>query len=109
MVATAAGCSGDASPIDSGGLDPVTFDPPPTTVCNPALPGGQQGCPNGEKCTWVVVQDTPERIGKLDCVPNGTVDAGGSCTFGQPGEQSGFDNCVAGLVCAGGACRDICS
>lgn len=109
VVGVLAGCDGEASPIDSGGLDPVPFDPPVTVNCNPSLPAGQQGCPNGEKCAWVVVQQTPQRIGKLACVASGTVAAGGTCAFGPPGEATGFDNCEAGLVCAGQVCRDVCS
>jgi hypothetical protein len=76
---------------------------------DPTYPGGQQNCLTGQKATWIVVQETPERLGKIGCVPDGTVAEGGSCTFGPPGETSGFDNCAAGFVCSAGICADICS
>jgi hypothetical protein len=77
-------------------------------TCNVLAPPGMQGCDPGQKCTWISVQDTPERLGKLGCVADGTVAAGGACTPGAVGETTGFDNCQAGLYCINMVCQDIC-
>ena len=54
------------------------------------------------------MQETPTEIGKLGCVPDGTVANGGACTQGPVGETTGFDNCAAGNICISGVCQDIC-
>lgn len=77
-------------------------------ACNPLSPPGQQGCLTGQKCTWVQVQDTPEPLGKVACVPDGTVALGAACTVGAVGETTGYDNCAAGLYCINSVCQDIC-
>jgi hypothetical protein len=75
----------------------------------PDRPGGQQGCVTGQKATWVVIQDVPERLGTLSCVPDdGTVPGGGACVWGPTGDTTGYDNCVAGFVCSQGVCVDVC-
>lgn len=68
----------------------------------------QTGCAAGQKCTWVQDQDTPTVTGEVRCVPNGTVDLAGSCTYGPSGPTTGYDMCKKGLVCVGGTCRTIC-
>jgi hypothetical protein len=77
-------------------------------TCDPLAAPGAQGCAAGEKCTWVVVQETPDLLGTLDCVPDGTAAAGGACTTGPAGDTTGFDDCAAGLICIGGTCQDVC-
>ncbi|HEU0031657.1 MAG TPA: hypothetical protein VFQ53_13550 [Kofleriaceae bacterium] len=73
-------------------------------VCNPLT---QTGCNAGEKCTWIVDQDTPTEIGHIGCTPDGTVAVGGACTVGPAGPQ-GFDDCVKGSVCVAAECKTIC-
>jgi len=104
-----AACGGDdgVTPMpdangDGGGGDSGT------QACNPLSPPGQQGCLTGQKCTWIQVQDTPEPLGKLGCVPDGTVALGGACTVGAVGETTGYDNCSAGLYCINSVCSDVC-
>jgi len=48
-------------------------------------------------------------MGHTACLTDGTVSAGGTCTFGTAGETTGFDNCKRGLACVGGTCQTICS
>ncbi|HEU5060990.1 MAG TPA: hypothetical protein VFU21_30880, partial [Kofleriaceae bacterium] len=81
----------DSAPVDEG--------------CNPVT---QEGCADGEKCSWLVVQEDPF-LGRTDCVPDGTVAVGDACTEGTPGEETGFDNCAAGGLCLGEICRTICN
>ena len=76
--------------------------------CNPLAAPGAQGCSAGQKCTWVVIQDTPEPLGATACVADGTQGIGQSCTVGAPGETTGFDDCAAGLICINSSCADIC-
>jgi hypothetical protein len=92
---------GDIMFADSGpGIDAA-----PAT-CNPVT---QRGCAEGDKCSWLVVQEDPNFLGRTACVPDGTVELGGACTEGAPGEDSGYDDCVAGTLCLNAICRDICS
>ncbi len=110
LIALVAACdsdSNDVNPPDDGPVDtppdcgiPSCFD-----MCVPHMPAGMQGCPTGEKCVWEILQTTPEAIGRIACVPDGTVAVGGTCTEATEGMP---DDCVAGSVCAGGVCRDIC-
>jgi hypothetical protein len=76
--------------------------------CNPLAAPDAQGCSAGQKCTWVTVASDPAPLGQLDCVPDGPVALGGSCTQGPPGEATGYDDCAAGLICVNGECRDVC-
>lgn len=89
--------------------DRVFIDADPFLGHRPAYPGGQQNCLAGQKVAWVIVQETPERLGKLACVPIGAVPEGGSCTFGPVGETTGYDDCAAGFICSAGICADICA
>jgi hypothetical protein len=72
--------------------------------CNPVTQGG---CAADEKCSWLVVQLDPF-LGRTDCVPDGTVAIGESCSEGDPGEATGYDDCAAGGLCMSGTCRAIC-
>lgn len=91
-------------PVDGGELTDVPADAPPG-ACNPIV---QTGCGPGERCTWIVVEETPTYIGTTGCVPDGTVAVGGACVSGPPGDTTGFDDCAAGLYCMMGECREIC-
>ncbi|HRK47104.1 MAG TPA: hypothetical protein PK324_15840 [Nocardioides sp.] len=90
---------GPVSNIDAPDIGPA---------CNVLAPPGMQGCLTGQKCTWIQVQDTPEPLGKLGCVPDGTVALDGACTVGAVGETTGYDDCAAGLYCINSVCKDIC-
>ena len=102
-----AACGGD-----DGTVTPTTdareIDAEVVTVCDPLAAAGAQGCAVGQKCTWIVITDTPDDVGKIGCVPDGTVDPAGACTNGAAGETTGFDNCKAGNICVAGTCKDIC-
>ncbi len=105
LVACGGGDSDDVTPLP----DANTNNPDASSgACNPLSPPGQQGCLTGQKCTWVTVQDTPDRLGRVACVADGTVALGGACTVGAAGETTGFDDCQAGLFCINAECRDIC-
>ena len=85
------------------------IDGPPGSGGSDAGPGAcnvltQMGCNTGEKCTWV--EDTMT-LGHVGCAPDGTVDVGGACMYGQPG-ATGYDQCKAGLACVHGTCKTIC-
>jgi hypothetical protein len=117
----AAACGGGSkSTVDAtasidaplAGPDAGTPDADVVLACNPLAAAGQQGCATGQKCTWIDIQDTPDTIGKLGCVPDGTVALGGTCARGAAGEATGYDNCAAGGICIGsstaGVCKDLC-
>jgi len=93
-------CGGD----DDGG--DITFaDSAPVGGCNPVT---QDGCADGEKCSWLVVSEDPF-LGRTDCVPDGAAEIGGACTEGVAGEETGFDDCAAGGLCIAMTCRKICT
>ncbi len=96
----AAGCTSECACATT-----TTTTTLPAGACNPLT---QSGCASGNKCTWIQVADSPETLGRVGCVANGTVAAGGTCTQGAVGDQTGFDNCQAGLVCISNVCQDIC-
>ena len=120
LAACGGGGSGDdvVQPIDAradsttGNDGGDTIDAPVSLACDPIAPPGMQGCATGEKCTWIRVQNTPSIIGALGCVADGTVPLDGTCTRGEPGQATGYDNCTAGNICigpaTGGVCQDIC-
>jgi len=87
--------SGSSNPDAAGFESNVTW-------CTP-LP--QLNCHAGEKCTFIVESREPY-LGRTDCVPEGTVHEDGACTVN---ETTGYDDCAAGLFCAGGVCTEICS
>jgi hypothetical protein len=73
--------------------------------CNPIT---QQGCAEGERCTFVRFCVVPAG-GQTDCVPDGTVEEGGACVAGIPGPDTGYDDCVRGAICVDGTCHSICA
>jgi hypothetical protein len=83
----------------SGSADAMNTD-----LCNVLM---QSGCQANEKCSWIHDATTPMPLGHVGCAPNGTIAAGGSCTYGPDG-STGYDNCLGGLVCQGGKCKTIC-
>jgi hypothetical protein len=98
----------DAPPDSSIVIVDASIDAPPAT-CNPLA---QTGCSPGEKCTWIVDAYTPNYIGHVGCVPDGTATTGAACQFGAAG-PTGYDNCIHGTVCSNyqggtGTCRDLC-
>jgi hypothetical protein len=98
-------CTCEAPTTTTTSTTTTTVPPGP---CNPLAAPGAQGCPAGEKCTWIEVQDAPEPIGLVGCAPNGAQGAGDACSFGATGEATGFDDCAAGLICVAGTCSDVC-
>jgi hypothetical protein len=109
LLAACGGGDDDIAPVADAPIDASTDgDGPGPGLCNPLGEPGQQGCNPGQKCTWIRVQETPERLGKIGCVPDGTVQLGGACAYGPAGETTGFDDCAAGLACPSGSCTDIC-
>ena len=90
--------------VDSGG------DTGPM-VCNPLM---QTGCQANEKCTWIIDATTPQYVGHIGCVMDGTAAVGASCMFGAAG-ATGYDNCTKGGVCSAfgtpgtaGVCKQVC-
>jgi hypothetical protein len=73
--------------------------------CNPLT---HEGCADGEKCAWLVIQEDPF-LGRTDCVPDGTVELGDECLEGEPGETTGYDNCARGGVCTSDHCHSVCT
>jgi hypothetical protein len=108
----ACGDDNDLCPLTPGGCEP--FDAPPGIDGDgflghrPAHPAGQQGCLTGQKVAWIRIQEVPEPLGKIGCVPDGTMLDGQACAFGPTGETTGHDNCAGGLICSESVCRDIC-
>lgn len=90
----------DAGAVDAGSSDTGADAPP--ALCDPVA---QTGCAPGEKCTAVLISDSPQ-VWQTRCAPAGTVPAGGACTAGVGvGEP---DDCVAGTFCLDNSCELIC-
>ncbi len=64
----------------------------------------QVGCVPTEKCTFFGASN-PDR-GCARCVDDGDVGWGGACAFDP---TTGIDDCVAGLYCHEGTCKEFCS
>jgi hypothetical protein len=67
----------------------------------------QTGCTGTQRCTWISTGQAPNGLatGFLQCVPNGTADAGAACSI----PDGGHDECQAGLFCLGGTSGHICN
>ena len=102
---TGGGMGGGGGGGEDAGVDGGTDG---GATCDPLAAPGANGCSASQKCAWVVLQETPTPLGELRCVPDGTVAASGACTQGAAG-PSGYDDCVNGLVCVGGACVRTCT
>src|ERR1051325_2581699 len=93
-AAVASSCNAKPSPhiiMRDPGVDPSA------QLCDPVE---QTGCDPGQKCTWVRDQASYSAYsGELACVPDGTVELDGNCTYGLSGGGSGYDNCKKGLIC----------
>ena len=72
----------------------------PDTAASTCDAVAQTGCGPGEKCAVVLDDSGGQRIA---CAPNGTVPLSGRC-----GSFAGVDDCVAGMACVGGVCRQAC-
>ena len=111
LVGLMAACGGGSNsksgtkikPIDSGSGSGSDGDAG-TAICNVLT---QTGCASGQKCTWVTDATTPQPLGHIDCVPDGTVATGAACMVGAPG-ATGYDNCVGGDYCESNVCKVIC-
>src|SRR5690349_21667956 len=53
----------------------------------------QTGCMPNEKCTWIIDQATPTRLGHIGCAPQGDKAVGAGCTRNAPGPM-GWDDCM---------------
>ncbi len=95
-------CGGSGS-VDGGTVDGGQ-DGGTNGSCNVVA---QTGCDVAEKCAAVIVADDPFD-GQIRCVPDGTVQKGDACTYGDSGPE-GYDNCRAGLQCVGSECEEICN
>jgi hypothetical protein len=93
---------GDDSPPDASAVPDAG---PPDALSGPCDPVAQTGCGDGEKCAWV---DLTSSLGLLTCVPDGDRQLDETCTYGPDGEDTGFDDCVAGTACAS-TCRPVCA
>lgn len=93
-----------SSTSSASSMDSVSSSGSGGTDCDPVT---QAPCGSGSKCAWIATSDAPA-MGHTACIADGTVDEGGACTTGAPGEATGFDDCKAGLVCAFGECRVAC-
>ncbi|HVV84762.1 MAG TPA: hypothetical protein VHE35_16970 [Kofleriaceae bacterium] len=104
LVALAAGC----------GDDTVNVVPEQCgSQCDPLAAPGHQGCDAGKKCSAVILPASHESMCPdnivMGCVPAGDKAIGARCTWGPPGTTTGFDDCVAGALCASDTtCRDVC-
>ena len=111
ILVIVAGC-GFPKPADVGGDGGPGSDATDAQIDAPDAPPpqcdiiAQTGCSGTEKCTFIKDTDTPIS-GHIACVQNGTVGNKGACTFS--GGVVGFDNCVRGSYCIGGACASLCS
>lgn len=94
------------------------FEPPPAdAVGSHCDPIAQALCGIGQKCGWTRIVALPAaQHGEIACAPDGTVAAGGSCTWGTAGAATGYDDCMHGLACLApidqdmpmGTCEAIC-
>jgi hypothetical protein len=93
-----------------GGSDPMLIDAAPRPDSNPNIGLCPLECGDGQKCTWVTISDDEQNpLGRIACVRDGDKPVGAACTMGDPGETTGFDDCVAGSYCLGGVCEEICT
>jgi hypothetical protein len=91
---------------DDDGVVLVDSGPSADAMVQQCDPVEQTGCGDGEKCAQVAIAEGAE---KTDCVPDGDVAIGEACETGPLGEETGYDDCVAGAQCVNAICRAICS
>src|SRR6187200_2132414 len=94
-LAACGGGKNDIVPIDV---------PPPGPRCDPRT---HAGCEPGEKCATRFLQTSPSEIAEIACVPDGTVEIDGACTYGEAGVL-GYSSCKAGGECVSGVCKQVC-
>jgi len=100
-----AACGSDSGGTPDSGI--IIFadaggDAGSVAACNPVA---NTGCAPSEKCSKI---NLTENLGSTQCVPDGTAAVGEACTWGDPGETTGFDTCAAKGYCRNGVCREIC-
>ena len=123
-IAVVACGGGDGSPdgrvivIDSAQeVDAFRCPVAHSSSCNVLL---NTGCNADQKCAWVRYSTDvlgPDPLGSVGCVPSGDRLPGESCTWGQSGSGTGYDDCVGGAACvadpsieqASGTCGRVCS
>ena len=106
---TASGGAGGepSTPVDPGLAGAAGASGAPSTGPVDCDPHTQAPCAADERCAWVALDNG--FTGHTDCLPNGTVAAGGACKRGANGETTGFDNCQRGFACEADVCQDICN
>jgi hypothetical protein len=87
----------DAYVDDDGGGDGG-----PTVACDLIE---NTGCAPEEKCTFIIDEAGPPVVGHTGCAPEGVVGEGQECLR----DETGADNCEAGLLCNGQVCERICT
>ena len=102
-VAGTIGAAGSAGTTGRGGAGGAAGTGGGSAICDPVA---QTGCQASQRCTWIITSVT---TGHNACIADGTVNVGGACAYGAPGETTGFDNCKKGATCLSGTCRTICS
>ena len=104
-LAACGGGDDDVEIVDSG--------PAADAVPSQCDPVAQTGCAEGEKCAQLTISAGPPLLARTACVDNGTVELGGDCETGDPGEATGFDDCLSepdlGAQCINGICKEICT
>jgi hypothetical protein len=70
-------------------------------------PRAQTGCEAGQKCATRFLTEVPPELSEIACVPDGTVEIGSACAYGEAGE-TGYSDCKAGGECVSGVCKQIC-
>ena len=101
VVAFAVGCGGGSDPP----MMMMAIDAAPDAGCGmlPCNPILTASCTNGQRCTWRVDDQLPEK-GVLACKASGAIAQGLPCTR----DAGGGDNCVRGATCYQDKCRAIC-
>jgi hypothetical protein len=105
LLCTGCGGGSSKSAADASTDTGATTDAPTGQVFCDSV--SQQGCGDGQKCTWVTIPSM-DLGGELTCVPDGNVPLGGTCIQGTPGATTGYDNCAKGGLCSNGTCVELC-
>jgi hypothetical protein len=106
LFSTAACSGGDGTsciciPDRDAGPQPDAVKDPPCDLVT------QVGCRADEKC-GVVIESLDFGLVRTDCIPDGTVPAGGACSASQPIGGGHYDDCAASLHCYEGTCAELC-
>lgn len=115
LVAVGAACSSTGHSRHAALLPDAPADAYVVIECNCSVLF-QVGCDPGQKCVWAYGTTTQVPPGSIACAPDGTVPAGGACTYGpvvpstypQGCVSGSYDDCVRGTACWNGRCEPIC-